>query len=164
MYTRLFGDALGVGPIVGLPDLPVLRRQVEIPYGAEYSLELRRANVTETSLKALDLTAPIAPLQPSDCKCDDQPAPFTLDEGAYSSDAFFPSQPIAITGEYIQRGHRIVTVEIWPVAYNPVIGGLLFFSQVDFRINLKGSDVTFTQTLRTVMRHRLLRRVWPARC
>ena len=113
--------------------------------GAEYSLELRRANVTETSLQALDLTAPIAPLQPPDCKCDDQPAPFTQDEGAYSSDAYFPSQPIAITGEYIQRGHRILTVEIWPVAYNPVTGGLLFYSQVDVRINLKGSDVPFTQ-------------------
>jgi hypothetical protein len=146
-YTRLFGDALGAGAIVGLPDLPVLRRQVEIPYGAEYSLELRRANVTETSLQALDLTAPIAPLQPSDCKCDDQPAPFTFDEGAYSIDAYFPSQPIAITGEYIQRGHRILTVEIWPVAYNPVTAGLLFYSQVDFRINLKGSEVTFTQAL-----------------
>jgi hypothetical protein len=144
-YTRLFGDTLGASAITGLPDLPVLRRQVEIPYGAEYSLELRRANVTRASLQALDLTAPIAPQQPPDCKCDDQPAPFTLDEGAYSSDAFFPSQPIAITGEYIQRGHRILTVEIWPVAYNPVTGGLLFYSQVDVRINLKGSDMAFTQ-------------------
>jgi hypothetical protein len=144
-YTRLYGDTLGAGAITGLPDLPVLRRQVEIPYGAEYSLELRRANVTETSLQALDLTAPIAPLQPPDCKCDDQPAPFMQDEEAYSSDDFFPSQPIAITGEYIQRGHRILTVDIWPVAHNPVTGGLLFYSQVDIRINLKGSDEALTQ-------------------
>jgi hypothetical protein len=144
-YSRLYGDNLGVGATAGLPDLPVLRRQVEIPFGAAYSLELRRASVTETSLLALGLQAPLAPLQPPDCKCDDQPAPFTLDGAAYARDAYFPSQPIAITDEYIQRGHRIVTVEIWPVAYNPKRDGLLFYSQVDFRINLSGSDLKYTQ-------------------
>ena len=145
-YIRLFGDGLGAGAVAGRPDLPVLRRQVEIPFGAEYSLELTRANVSETSLSALGLMAPISPLQPPDCKCDDQPAPFSIDDVVYSSDTYFPTQPMAITGEYIQRGHRILTVEIWPVAYKPVSGGLLLYSQVDFRIHLSVSDVVFTQS------------------
>lgn len=144
-FTRLWGDGLGAGSIIGQPDLPILRRQVEIPFGADYTIKMTQANVTESSLATLGLTAPILPLQPPDCKCDDLPAPFTKDETIYSKDTFFPYQPVAITGEYIQRGHRILIVEIWPMAYNPITGGLLLYSQVDLRIRLSGSDMTLTQ-------------------
>jgi hypothetical protein len=145
LYTHLYGDDFGFGWVVGQPDLPVLRRQVEIPFGASYSLELTRANVTETSLSELDLAAPISPLQPPDRKCNEQFAPFIKDEVVYATDSYFPDQPLATTDEYIQRGHRILTVDIWPVAYNPVTGGLLFYSQVEFRIRCSESDMALTQ-------------------
>ncbi len=145
VFTRLFGDGLGSGGVYGQPDLPVLRRQVEIPFGAAYSLELSNTSVTQTSLPALGLTAPVSPLQPPDCKCDDHPAPFTQDQVTYSRNGYFPAQPIAITDEYIVRGHRIITIEVWPVAYNPITGGLVLYSKVDISIHFVGSDMTTTQ-------------------
>jgi len=145
-YTHLSGNGFGVGAHVGAPDLPVLRRYVEIPFGAKPTLEMGRSQLVETSLSQLGLPHPLAPLQPPACKCTDpSAAAFAAPDAAiYAQDAYFPASPIAITDDFIERGHRILVVEVWPVAYNPVDGGLRFYSQVDFRINLADADMALT--------------------
>ncbi len=146
-YTAITGNGFGEGAQVGMPDLPVLRKYVEIPFGAQATLEIVRSQLAETSLSQLGLQNPVAPLQPPDCKCADPSAtaPVGPDAAVYQRDEYFPASPVAISGEFIQRGHRVLVVEVWPVAYNPVTGGLRFFSQVDFRINLSGSNMALTQ-------------------
>ncbi len=63
VYSRLYGDGYGAATEVGLPALPVLRRDVEVPFGAAVSLELVEAEYTDYTLAELGLH-PIYPLQP----------------------------------------------------------------------------------------------------
>lgn len=146
VFTSLDGDSLGHGEVYGQPDLPVLRKSVEIPWGASYELEILNVASIDTSLEDLGLPAPIWPLQPPDCKCD-QETPFTLNSETYSANRFFPGVPVVLGEEYILRGHRVVVVEVWPVSYNPVTGQLHLISEVSFRLNLSGADMALSQSL-----------------
>ncbi|HZU87400.1 MAG TPA: C25 family cysteine peptidase, partial [Anaerolineaceae bacterium] len=143
-YLAFSGEGLGKGAKIGNPDLPVLRRDVEIPFGARASLELISSKYTEVKLADLGLLANILPVQPAQPKCGDPVEPCQPDAAVYQQDAFFPASPLAIGGEYEVRGHRALTVETWPVAYNPVQGTLRLYSEVRFRIRLEGSDVVRT--------------------
>lgn len=144
-YTQLSAQGFGVGAEYGRPNLPVLRRYVEIPFGAQATLEVLRAPLVESSLAQLGLENRIAPLQAPNSKCSAGSEAINLDQETYDSQIFFPATPVSISGEFIQRGHRILVVEVWPVAYNPASGALRFYSQVDFKVNLTGSDMALTQ-------------------
>jgi len=147
-YTRLGGDGYGHPAAVGLPDLPVLRQDVEIPFGAAVSLELVRAEYHEYTLAELGLT-PIYPLQPPVVKLDGalENAPFVINRDFYASGARYPDAPVRLGEEYIVRGHRVQPVEVWPVAYDPAAGTVRLYSQVVFRLRLRGSDMALTRAL-----------------
>src|SRR4030066_1558065 len=62
-YTRLLASGYGYPAVYGLPELPVLRREVEIPFGAQVSVELISFQYTDSKLQGLGLN-PISPMQP----------------------------------------------------------------------------------------------------
>ncbi|HSQ18395.1 MAG TPA: C25 family cysteine peptidase [Anaerolineales bacterium] len=143
-FTRLSGEGYGFPTDVGQPELPVLRREVEIPYGAQVSIELVSAQYIDVSLAEFGLHT-IYPLQPSQIKLQGTPpAPFALDAAAYTQAGLAPTSPLAAGEAYIVRGHRILPVEVWPVAYDPLAGTLRLYSQLTFRLHLESADMTLT--------------------
>ncbi|HOD06313.1 MAG TPA: C25 family cysteine peptidase, partial [Anaerolineaceae bacterium] len=145
-YAALSGEGFVQGGEVGAPNLPVVRRDIEVPFGAEISLEVLALTSRTTTLAEAGLTGPIAPVQAPQPKCGE---PLAANEPAaeiYSAAAAYPEAPVRIAGEYTVRGHRVVTVEIWPVAYTPATGGLELISEVSFRLKLAGSDLETTNT------------------
>ena len=143
-YAALSGEGFVQGGEVGAPNLPVVRRDIEVPFGAEISLEVLALTSRTTTLAEAGLTGPIAPVQAPQPKCGD---PLAANEPAaeiYGAAAAYPEAPVRIAGEYTVRGHRVVTVEIWPVAYTPATGGLELISEVSFRLKLAGSDLAAT--------------------
>ncbi len=146
-FTRLSGDGYGFPDASGQPELPVLRREVEIPIGAKVSLELISEQYIDVSLAESGMHA-IYPLQPPLVKqAGAKPPPFTQDVDAYTQAGFAPASPLANGEAYIERGHRILPVEVWPVAYDPVAGTLRLYSQVTFRLHLEGADMTLTEQI-----------------
>ncbi len=145
-YLTLGGENFGKGSRIGAPDLPVLRRGVEIPFGAQVSLELVSAEYTDVKLSDLGLPVEVLPLQPPQPKCGEAVEPCQPDAKIYQQDAFYPALPVALGDEYEVRGHRAQTVEVWPAAYNPVQGTLRLYSRVRFQLRLKGSQVLSTLT------------------
>ncbi len=145
-FTRLSGEGYGYSTTIGQPELPVLRREVEIPFGAQVSLELVSAQYRDVSLPELGLRT-IYPLQPSQIKLAGADVPFTLDTAAYTQDGYAPANPLALGEAYTVRGHRILPVEVWPIAYDPVAGTLRLYSQVVFRLRLVGADMTLTTSM-----------------
>ena len=144
-YTRLLGEGFGFPSEIGKPELPVLRQEVEIPFGAQVSLELLSAEYIEASLGELGLGT-IYPLQaPLSKQKGEEAPPFTLDGEAYSQAGFAPASPLQAGEPYIVRGHRLLMLEIWPVAYDPVAGRLRLYSQLTFRLKLEGADLTLTR-------------------
>ncbi len=147
-YTRLTAPGYGFPASYGLPELPVLRREVEIPFGAQLSIEVISAQFTDNSLGSLGLN-PIYPLQlpvPKAAGVEDN-QPFTIDAKYYANGGRYPSNVISIGEPYIVRGHRIVMVEVWPVAYDPSQASLRLYSQVTFQLDLSGSDMSATNRL-----------------
>jgi hypothetical protein len=147
-YTRLLGDGYGHPAVVGRPDLPVLRGDIEIPFGAEVTVEVVGANFSEHSLADLGIQS-IYPLQPPVPKVEGarENQPFAIDSDFYDDGASYPATPLALADSYVVRGHRVQTVEVWPVTYDPTAGTVRLYSQISFRLNLTGSDLELTESL-----------------
>jgi hypothetical protein len=146
VFTRLNGEGFAHGSTAGQPDLPVLRRDVEIPFGAAASLEVVRASFREVRLADLGLPATVLPLQPAQPKCNELPPFAAPSETVYGMDAPFPAVPAAISAEYVVRGHRVLTIDIAPAVYNPVRGTLRLYSHLEIRIKLDGADLALTES------------------
>ncbi len=147
LYTRLYGPGYGHGVEIGRPDLPVLRREVEIPFGAEVTLEILQANCSDSTLVELGLF-PIYPLQPPVPKVPGaEKRPLVIDRAFYTGGGLYPASPLALGEPYVIRGHRIVPVEVWPVAYDPAAGTLRLCRSFTFRLRLQGSDMARTRAL-----------------
>ncbi|MFZ3070579.1 MAG: C25 family cysteine peptidase [Anaerolineaceae bacterium] len=145
-YIRLGGDGYVEGGEIGAPSLPVLRRDIEIPFGAQVNLEILSLASQSTSLEALGLTGLIAPRQSSQPKCGEAASAALPDGSIYESLGAYPEEVVRVTGEYIVRGHRMVQLEIWPVRYTPSTGELETISEISVRLNLDGSDMIYTNT------------------
>ena len=147
-YTRLSASGYGFPAAYGLPELPVLRREVEIPFGAQVSIQIISAQYTDNTLEGLGLN-PIYPMQPPVPKVEgvEDNQPFTINTKYYTNGSLYPSNVVSIGEPYIIRGHRIVQVEIWPIAYDPSQASLRLYSQVTFHLTLSGSDMATTNSL-----------------
>ncbi|MBN1262142.1 MAG: choice-of-anchor J domain-containing protein [Anaerolineae bacterium] len=149
-FTRLFGDGYGISTPEGLPNLPVLRRDVEIPFGARVTLEVVSATYEDIALETLGMT-PVYPTQPSIEKLPGalENAPFVIDEDFYSEGGFYTAGPVALDEAYVIRGHRVQPVAVTAVAYNPSAGTLRLYRDVTFRLRLEGSDMEMTAAMAT---------------
>jgi len=148
-FNRLSIPECGITNVIGEPRLPVLRRMVQIPYGAEVDVEIISSEFEEKSLEELGILNRIIPIQPPIPKIEGawENAEFVIHEAAYQTNSFSP-QVLAGVGEIgAIRGHRFVTVELSPVSYNPVAGRLMVYSQVRVRVNLSGSNRAKTEDM-----------------
>jgi PKD repeat protein len=148
VYSRLYGEAYGHPASIGLPDLPVLRGDVEVPFGATIALEVVSAEYADYTLAELGLS-PIYPLQPPAPKCTDGPttALFAIDRSFYTDRSRYPDTPLVLGETYIVRGHRVQPVEVWPVAYDPLAGTVRLYREITFRLKLTGSDMARTEAM-----------------
>jgi hypothetical protein len=146
MFTQLSIPEGGVTNVVGLPNLPMIRKMVQIPYGAAVNVEVLSSEFVEKSLTELGIAYPVIPVQPPIPKIEGawENAEFIIDDQAYAQNDFYPSDVAKDLEIGAIRGHRFVTVEISPVSYNPVTGTLKAYSFVKVRVNLTGSDRTKT--------------------
>ena len=137
----------GITAQVGKPRLPVVRRLVEIPFGATVSVELGPAHIEELSLPDLSLGERIAPLQPPVPKIPgaQERIPFVIDEEHYRTDAFWPPELVRVREIGVLRQTRVALVEIFPVRYNPRKGLVKLCSQVQFQLSFQGVDLARTR-------------------
>ncbi|MBN1880312.1 hypothetical protein JW823_09410 [bacterium] len=143
MQLNVVGDAWKGE--VGSPRLPVIRKMVEIPYGAEVNL-----NYTIDELQTLDLgSVQVIPVQPPIPKIQGamENAMFRIDSELYGRDEFISQPDVRIQDIDFMRGHRIVVLEISPVAYNPGENLLQFAGSISIRLELSNSDRELTQRM-----------------
>ena len=121
----------------GMPNLPVVSRYVAIPRGATVNVNVTN-QVTET-LQDIDIMpAPELPLDD-----DNSPMKYFRNEQVYSSDAFFPAQPI-ITSEPMKiRDVDVVILSVTPFQYNPVSKELVVTRQLNLEVSFEGGNGVF---------------------
>ncbi|MBN2364000.1 hypothetical protein JXL83_07700, partial [candidate division WOR-3 bacterium] len=125
---------------IGEPQIPVIRRLVEVPTGAQVSL-----NAVCAGEKDVFLTNRVYPNQPSLEKRIGAQVEFTIDIAAYSENSVYGEELARITDEGYIRGHRFVTIEVYPVRYEPYSGKLTMRDRIDVELVLAGSDVAATR-------------------
>ncbi len=135
MFAVARAEGFGVTNQVGLPLLPVLRKDVEIPRGAKVSLQIIKAEYRDYKLEELGIDLTIAPVQlPVPKYLHPDEIPFVMDEKFYQQSVIYPEQLASIGNNHVIRGHELVTLEIFPVKYNPGAGMLRVYDSIEVRI------------------------------
>ena len=124
---------------LGFPELPVRRKLIEIPHGAELVVNIIGYEVKEYSLSELNISCPIIPCQPSEAKCGNA-SDFIRNDQSYQIDGFSNIDRVTVDVLGIMRGVRIARVNVSPVEYNPVKNTIRVYENLEFEITFKNAD------------------------
>ena len=142
-FTALSFDGGDVAGELGRPELPVLRRLIEIPPGAEVRVRLEVLGGPEVrSLAGWGLPARVWPVQPPRVKTEDAgPGPeFAYDRDHYATSAFLPADPVQVVDRVRIRDRELALVEIRPLAYNPAQGTLSIWTRGRLIVEARGGN------------------------
>jgi len=117
----------GYGSEVGTPDLPCIRKMVQIPNTGDISLEVISS---ETSVLG---NYSVLPMQPFGDRNGNKP-PLKVNEDVYNTSEAYPSSPVVIESVSILRDIRVAWVRFNPVSVNPVTGETHITTNVRFRL------------------------------
>jgi subtilisin-like proprotein convertase family protein len=147
-FTSLEVPGCGRSQGVGRAQLPVYRRAIEIPQGADPQVEVLEYESTRFELVEMGLPRRIYPAQPPIEKVPGarEAAEFRISDAFYASSKPYPDfrARVAETGQV--RGHRYAVVEVAPVAYKPADGIIEVLSRIKLRLTTAGADEALTRT------------------
>ena len=121
----------------GYPDLPVMSSFIAIPYGATVSFKI--TGFRTESFSDIELApAPRIPRQ-----TESGPMEYNKNMNIYTRNAFYPEQPVIISGIKQVRGMDAVILAISPFRYNPVTKELIVYRDLKVKIDFKGGNGHF---------------------
>ncbi|MBL7059795.1 MAG: hypothetical protein ISS10_02225, partial [Candidatus Marinimicrobia bacterium] len=135
--------------LIGNPKLPARKELIEIPEGAEVSVEVLGYSVTEVKLIEYGYTHPLMPVQPSMSKSQEvQDVPFEKDVASYNVDRYteHPLATVEVLGRL--RGVRLARVVVAPIQYNPQRNMIKIYNDLEVKINLIGGDENQTDYIK----------------
>ena len=121
----------------GMPDLPIVSRYVAIPRGSNVVLNVKN-QVTETISNVNLLPAPALPLDD-----DRTPMQYIRNEEVYSTNAYYPAEPILSSKPMKIRDVDVAIVSVTPFQYNPVTKELVVTRELDLEVVFEGGDGNF---------------------
>lgn len=130
--------------VKGEAKLPVVRKMVEIPQGANPTITTKSISWQYASLNELGLPSRIVPAQQSVEKIPEPITDFVVNEKYYSSNTFTPEVIAKISDIEEIRSRRFALVEISPIQYNPANGELKLMNSCEITVNLPNSDIIST--------------------
>jgi hypothetical protein len=121
----------------GAPNLPGFGRFIAVPNGAVPRLEI--LSMKSQVFHGIDvLPAAEIPLD-----TDDSPPVYAKDDVIYATDAYYPGNPVRISGLMSLRGVDAVMLGIMPFQYNPVTRELIAYTDIEVRVTFEGGSGTF---------------------
>ncbi len=117
---------------IGRPDLPILRKLVQIPATGGIRVEIVSDETTVLGLYS------VAPFQGYPSRNGETQA-WKIDETVYSTSAFYPSACVQLEAVEILRDIRVARVVFNPVRVNPVTGETIITTSVTIRLVNEGS-------------------------
>lgn len=128
--TFLFNDQ-------GMPNLPGKGAYIAIPQGSVPKLKVV-AQRTDLIHNVEIAPAPRIPLD-----SDKSPLDFTPNVQVYSTNAWYPAEPVIISEINSMRGVDVITLGITPFQYNPVTKDLLVYKDLKVEIVFEGGNGQF---------------------
>ena len=140
-FSRLMLPGFHFSREIGKPELPMINRLVEIPCGADVSVDVVSLETREMALAEFGITRPLMPAQPEvPMNQDPETLPFHWDRAVYAlnQDYGFPIARVVEVGRL--RGVRVGRLEIAPVSYNPVSGTIKVHDDIELVVRFSGAD------------------------
>ena len=116
----------------GAPDLAGTGRFIAIPQGASVSYKVT-ASRSETLKDVSIAPAPRIPLD-----TDKGPLLYEKNQKIYSTNAFYPEEPVKLSETTKLRGVDVVMVGITPFQYNPVTKELIVYRDLKIELTIEG--------------------------
>lgn len=121
----------------GYPDLPVVNCFIAIPNGATISFQITGSRTESFS----DIELAPAPRIP--WQTETGPLEYSRNMNTYTTDAFYPEQPVIVSEITRIRGINAVMLAITPFQYNPVTKELIVYRDLKVKIDFKGGNGHF---------------------
>lgn len=148
-FSQLRIDDYGYSNNIGEPKLPVLKKLIEVPLGADFDVNITFQSYREYNLSDFGINNQIFPAQPSLSKSQDpDQVPFEYNQEMYNTDGMLGNQLVNVKPLGIMRGIRMARVEIAPVHYNPVKNIIRVYENLSITINFTGGNVAETISLK----------------
>jgi hypothetical protein len=125
----------------GTPKLPASKQLIEVPFGADVTVEVLSYSTETFSLEDLGIQHPLYPVQPSMAKTE-EPAgiPFFFEEHAYEKAGFIQPELAEIEVLGVMRGIRIARLTVAPVSYDPVGQTIRVYNNIEVAIHYQQPD------------------------
>jgi len=147
-FVRLSFESSFPGGEIGRPELPVVRRLVQIPFGAIPKILITEEVSNTYRLADFGLTGRVYPRQQPWPKIRDYEPLFELDGGAYSIDGWSLDDRVRIADVQTARDYRLALIEIRPVDYNAATGEISVIESMAFEMSFPGADYTETRRMK----------------
>ena len=132
---------------IGYPDLPIKRKLMELPIGADLKVKVLSYDLKEYNLENFGISNFIYPYQGPLSKCADDET-FKIDENIYQTDGFVKNDLVTVDVIGTLRTQRLGLIEIAPFEYNPVTNMLRVYENIEFEIIFENADYASTQDLK----------------
>ena len=149
-FTTLTAEGYGFSERFGDPNLPVLKKLIEVPFGASFDINILSQSYKEYDLKDLNINFPIMPTQLPVSKSimDPSQIKFAYNQETYQRNEFFKNQLVSVTPVGIMRGENLARLEISPVEYNPVTKKIRVYDNLEVEIVFTNGDISKTIELK----------------
>jgi hypothetical protein len=139
-FTRLLIPGFHSSHVAGAPELPMMNRLIEVPYGATARVEILSSVERSIDLTAAGITAPLFPAQPPMPKnADPATWPFVYDRAAYAV-ARVAQELVTVVDLGTLRGVRIGRLEVSPVEYFPAENRIVVHEAIELRVVFENAD------------------------
>lgn len=133
---------------VGSPKLPLLRRIIQVPLGAQPQIWLTAGEEQTFRMSELGIEHPLVPTQASVSKAQDPSRlPFVLNQADYLRGSLSASPELRVEELGILRGVRLFAVEVQPVQWDPQSGQLRVHNDLQIHVSFPGADWAATSEL-----------------
>jgi len=130
---------------IGTPKLPVQRKIISVPFGAEVSVNLTDYETAEIDLQSNGILFDIIPSQPSVDKCEDHAdVEFMYNPEAYIVNGYNDNNIVEVEELGIMRGQRLFLLTFQPVKYNPVNASIIVYNNVKVTLDFIGGNELMT--------------------
>ncbi len=148
LFTSFYTHVNSFSGKVGEPRIPVIRKLIEVPQGAELKINDITYSEEEINLGEMGVVYPAFPVQLPVEKGSAAAPPFQFNEKAYKENRFYGEKLVSIEDKGIMRGQRLALVTIAPYAYNPATNTMKVYSNLQFNISFENADIAATMALK----------------
>jgi len=143
-FTQLQAQSYAGSDTYGSPQLPVMRKLIEIPQGATPVVNIISYTVNEYSLSDYGFK-PLFPAQPPVSKSAANPE-LAYNPSAYQQNSFTGGDLATVDVLGMLRGTRLGRLNISPVQYNPVTNTIRVYNNLVIDVTFKGANISLTKS------------------